>query len=170
MKALLLALLVSSPAADRWPQFRGPGGHGIPADESGLPLPPRASSSSISCSMSRSESGSRHASRMPRCVKPNSSSGRAASSVQRSRLARASARFRRKVSRTAPSVAGIGAGSSRPSTARSGSLSPCPVRLQTIVPPSGTRSRPSSRLFRSPAIEAALAGSQKTPSVAATRR
>src|ERR687894_534538 len=62
---------------------------------------------------------------------------------------------------TASKVAGTGSGSStRPSTA-SGSLSPCPVRTLTTVPPGP---RPSRASLRRPAIPAAEAGSQKIPS------
>ena len=44
--------------------------------------------------------------------------------------------------------------------AQSGSFRPLPVKTQTIVEFSGT----SSFLFNKPAIDAALAGSQKIPS------
>src|ERR687894_1494790 len=67
---------------------------------------------------------------------------------------------------TASKVAGTGSGSStRPSTA-SGSLSPCPVRTLTTVPPGP---RPSRASLRRPAIPAAEAGSQKTPSSRASK-
>src|SRR5215212_9742693 len=62
---------------------------------------------------------------------------------------------------TASNVAGTGSGSCTRPRITSGSLSPCPVRTLTTVP-SGPLPSPAS--FMRPAIPAAEAGSQKTPS------
>src|SRR5215210_5596024 len=62
---------------------------------------------------------------------------------------------------TASNVAGTGSGSCTRPRITSGSLSPCPVKTLTTVP-SGPRPSPES--FKRPAIPAAEAGSQKTPS------
>src|SRR5215212_5727906 len=64
-------------------------------------------------------------------------------------------------SATASNVAGTGSGSCTRPRITSGSLSPCPVRTLTTVP-SGPLPSPAS--FMRPAMPAAEAGSQKTPS------
>src|SRR5215210_1386765 len=62
---------------------------------------------------------------------------------------------------TASNVAGTGSGSCTRPRITSGSLSPCPVRTLTTVP---SGSLPSPASFMRPAIPAAEAGSQNTPS------
>src|SRR5215212_4027736 len=62
---------------------------------------------------------------------------------------------------TTSKVAGTGLGSDTRLNTASGSLRPCPVRTPTTVPPGPLPSRAS---LRRPAIPAAEAGSQKTPS------
>ena len=64
----------------------------------------------------------------------------------------------------APTSSGAFSGSVATATARSGSLRPWPVRVATMVHSPPVKN-PSAASFFSPAHDAALAGSQKMPSI-----